>query len=52
MFIVKGNKIHLGFDNKYPENNQLKKALNMEKTVQMSGFISYVASYLLWVKLC
>ena len=23
MFIVKGNKIHLGFDNKYPENNQL-----------------------------
>ena len=23
MFIVKENKIHLGFDNKYPENNQL-----------------------------
>ena len=23
MFIVKGNKIQLGFDNKYPENNQL-----------------------------
>ena len=23
----------------------------MEKTVQMSGFISYAASYLLWVKL-
>ena len=22
MFIVKGNKIRLGFDNKYPENNQ------------------------------
>ena len=22
MFIVKGNKIQLGFDNKYPENNQ------------------------------
>ena len=22
MFIVKGNKIQLGFDNKYPENNK------------------------------
>ena len=22
IFIVKGNKIQLGFDNKYPENNQ------------------------------
>ena len=29
-----------------------KTALNVEKTVQMSGFISDAASYLLWVKLC
>ena len=40
MFTVKGNKIQLGFNNKYPENNQRvpKTALNVEKTVQMSGF--------------
>jgi len=46
MFIVKGSKIQLGFDNKYPENisYRAKTALNVEKTVQMSGFISYAAS--------
>ena len=41
------------FDNIYPENNQrvAKTMLNMEKTVQMSNFISYAVS-LQWVKLC
>ena len=38
MFIVRGDKIQLGFDNKYPENKD-KTALSVDKTVQMSGFI-------------
>ena len=46
MFIIKENKIQLGFDNKYPENNQRMATaeLNVEKTVQMSGSVSYAAS--------
>jgi len=42
IFIVKRNKIQLGFDNIYSENNQ--DNVKHGKTVQMSDFISYAAS--------
>ena len=45
MFIGKGKKIQLGFDNKYPEIiNACHDSIKHGKTVQMSGFISYAAS--------
>ena len=50
IFIVKRNKIQLGFDNIYSENNQ--DNVKHGKTVQMSDVISYAASEyqgILWV---
>ena len=41
--IVKRNKIQLGFDNLYSENNQ--DNVKHGKTVRMSDFISYASEY-------
>ena len=51
IFIVKRNKIQLGFDNIYSQNNQ--DNVKHGKNVQMSDFISYAASeYWGYVKMC
>ena len=48
--IVKRNKIQLGFDNLYSENNQ--DDVKHGKTVRMSDFISYASEYSGYVKMC
>ena len=53
IFIIKRNKIQLGFNNMYPENNLLmcaKVMLNMKKTIQMSDFIPNGVGKILYVK--
>ena len=52
--IVKGNKIQLGFDNKYPENNQRvpRQRETWTKNCPDEWFYFLCGVIILWVWLC
>ena len=53
MFIVKGNKIQLGLDNKYPENNQAcQDSVKYGENCTDEWFYFLCSVIILWVKLC